>query len=503
MYEFKLNKILRLVENNKFIKAEQLFKKLLKNLIKLIKDYPNDMNIIFTYLDSLFKKRKFENIINIIDKKFFSSSDQNILRLKSVCFLEMEKPAQAVKELEKLIKNNFDPLNFNYMGIAYGKLKKYDLAKKYFLKSIDFQNNTNFIINYINFLRDSNQNKEAVSFIKQHDPEMSNYDLNIILIGILRDEKKHDEALKYCEKFNQINQEDINLLLIQAIIYSEIGKKKQCIETLEKIIQIQPFFGPAHRVMSLLNEKISRERLSDLEDHLAQAADNDLNSVHLGLAVSNYLENVNDFSNSFKYLKKYNSIYRSYLNFDFNSLEENFEKTKILYKSVLEKDLKIKEFKSTPIFILGMPRSSTSLIEQILSSHTQVEGLGELLYVEREINSFFDRYSDFVKQDFLLNELYYLKVDDLIKKKKYFTDKSPLNFLYIGLLSKIFPNAKIILCEKNRMDNLYSLYRNFFPMGVEFSYNLEELKKFSCFYDDVISFGEMRILLSIMLITKS
>ena len=168
--------------------------------------------------------------------------------------------------------------------------------------------------------------------------------------------------------------------------------------------------------MSLLNEKISRERLSDLEDHLAQAADNDLNSVHLGLAVSNYLENVNDFSNSFKYLKKYNSIYRSYLNFDFNSLEENFEKTKILYKSVLEKDLKIKEFKSTPIFILGMPRSSTSLIEQILSSHTQVEGLGELLYVEREINSFFDRYSDFVKQDFLLNELYYLKVDDLIKK---------------------------------------------------------------------------------------
>ena len=83
MYEFKLNKILRLVENNKFIKAEQLFKKLLKT-------YPNDMNIIFTYLDSLFKKRKFESIMNVIEKKFFSSSDQNILRLKSICFLEME-----------------------------------------------------------------------------------------------------------------------------------------------------------------------------------------------------------------------------------------------------------------------------------------------------------------------------------------------------------------------------------------------------------------------------
>ena len=89
--------------------------------------------------------------------------------------------------------------------------------------------------------------------------------------------------------------------------------------------------------MSLLNEKISRERLSDLEDHLAQAADNDLNSVHLGLAVSNYLENVNDFSNSFKYLKKYNSIYRSYLNFDFNSLEENFEKQKYFTKKCFGK----------------------------------------------------------------------------------------------------------------------------------------------------------------------
>ena len=88
MYEFKLNKILKLVENNKFIKAEKLFKKLLK-------DYPNDMNITFTYLDSLFKKRKFQSNINVIDKQSFSSSDQNILRLKSVCFLEMEKPAQA------------------------------------------------------------------------------------------------------------------------------------------------------------------------------------------------------------------------------------------------------------------------------------------------------------------------------------------------------------------------------------------------------------------------
>ena len=128
--------------------------------------------------------------------------------------------------------------------------------------------------------------------------------------------------------------------MIQAIIYSEIGKK-QCIETLEKIIQIQPFFGPAHRVMSLLNEKISRERLSDLEDHLAQAADNDLNSVHLGLAVSNYLENVNDFSNSFKYLKNTIQFIEAYLNFDFNSLEENFEKnkntfTKVFWKKILK-----------------------------------------------------------------------------------------------------------------------------------------------------------------------
>ena len=63
---------------------------------------------------------------------------------------------------------------------------------------------------------------------------MSNYDLNIILIGILRDEKRHDEALKYCEKFNQINQEDINLLLIQAIIYSEIGKKNNVSRLLKK-----------------------------------------------------------------------------------------------------------------------------------------------------------------------------------------------------------------------------------------------------------------------------
>ena len=72
----------------------------------------------------------------------------------------------------------------------------------------------------------------------------------------------------------------------------------------------------------------------------------------------------------------------------------------------------------------------------------------------------------------------------------FFTDKAPLNFLFIGIISIFFPNSKIILCEKNRMDNLNSIYRNFFPSGVDFSYDLNDLIFFNSFYNDVVSFWE-------------
>ena len=71
----------------------------------------------------------------------------------------------------------------------------------------------------------------------------------------------------------------------------------------------------------------------------------------------------------------------------------------------------------------------------------------------------------------------------------FFTDKAPLNF-YLWNNFNNFPKSKIILCEKNRMDNLNSIYRNFFPSGIDFSYDLDDLIFFNSFYNDVITYWE-------------
>ena len=137
------------------------------------------------------------------------------------------------------------------------------------------------------------------------------------------------------------------------------------------------------------------------------------------------------------------------------------------------------------VFILGLPRSGTSLAEQIISSHNQVYGAGELNYLE-----------NLIKKKFFLNDQLDLSLIskkrfkslayetgkeylDLIEnfktKKNIITDKAPQNFKWIGFISLIFPNIKIIHCSRNSKDNFLSLYKNFFPEGLEWTYNEENL----------------------------
>ena len=147
---------------------------------------------------------------------------------------------------------------------------------------------------------------------------------------------------------------------------------------------------------------------------------------------------------------------------------------------------------------MGLPRSGTSLAEQIISSHKLIYGAGEIDFLEKLIQK------NFLKNDTLISNLFdqekfsqlgqniqrdYLRLFENFKTdKKIFTDKAPLNFKWIGFINYIFPNAKIIHCKRDIKDNFLSLYKNFFPDGLEWTYNEDNLISFCKNYIDIIKF---------------
>ena len=136
-----------------------------------------------------------------------------------------------------------------------------------------------------------------------------------------------------------------------------------------------------------------------------------------------------------------------------------------------------------------MPRSGTSLAEQIIASHKNVYGGGEIYMLTK-------LFQDKVKKNDQLNkdELtkiqteYIYHVSSIDNSDKTFTDKAPLNFRWIGFIKILFPNSKIIHCTRNPKDNCLSLFKNIFEGGLNFSYDQKTLGTFYNLYSDLMIF---------------
>ena len=148
----------------------------------------------------------------------------------------------------------------------------------------------------------------------------------------------------------------------------------------------------------------------------------------------------------------------------------------------------------TPIFILGMPRSGTTLLEQVLSSHSNIHGAGELNYLPKIVDKFkfnnLQNFTDFIKT---ISSEYYEKLYQM-SNKKFIIDKLPMNFRWIGFIVKAFQEAKIIHIQRNPMAICWSNYRINFPdPGMDFSLSQKDTAKYYILYDDLIKFWSEKL----------
>jgi len=304
---------------------------------------------------------------------------------------------------------------------------------------------------------------------------------------------EHKEAIEIYEKVLKNYPNQARAQMSYGHTLKTVGRLDESIEAYKKCIRLSPEVGEAY--WSLANLKTFRFSDEDIENMrrqvTAEGGDADDQS-HLAFALGKALEDSGEYDESFKFYKRGNGIRRIEHHHDFRvNVLESVRQVRALPKAFFEQRKGWGCQAPDPIFIVGLPRAGSTLLEQILASHSQVEGTSELqdiIGISRKLGNR-NRENTSGKYPEILAELTANQIRELgdsylettrIQRSDtpFFIDKMPNNFRHIGLIHLILPNSKIIDARRHPMGGCFSGFKQLFAHGQTFTYGLEEIGKY-------------------------
>ena len=391
--------------------------------------------------------------------------------------ISLNKFPQALSKCESLIKKV--PNNsylFNLMGLILQQCNKLNSSIIYFQKSLSIQednfaamnNLANSYKNLFKFHEAENLYKKIIANDLKNVRALNNY------ANLKREINQYQESKELLLKALQIEPQNTNVLLNLAVCCQGLGEMNDSKNYLSEILKIEPNNTVAHKILStIINYNEDQNHLQEMkklihdEDFLYLNSDQ---KMEIFFALGKAYEDLKDFENSFLFLKKANLSKKNDQSINLENTKKMFDNMIKLFNSLNIKIPKSKDTKKN-IFICGMPRSGTTLIEQLVASHSLVEGAGEIHYLSHIIQKNLCTNLNFNKSK-IMDEIQnpqnqiFKKYNNLIKfhnfKSEIITDKAPQNFMWIGFIKIFFPNSKIIHCFRNPKDNCLSIFKNHF-----------------------------------------
>jgi len=392
-------------------------------------------------------KKKILNEIQIIYNNFQSKK-------------YLETISKSKKLLRKLPNNEF--LN-NMIGLSYLNMGNIEDAKNLYLRIsksspsiISYQNN------YANVLKAQNKLDEAEKILEKILDRKPDY-LSALnnLANLKKTIGKYEVAIKLFEKALKLEPKNSTILYNIALSYRSLRNFEKLKEYALKIIDIDPNFTLADRIISQIQDyrKDDINHYELMKKKLINNKINDDNKADLFFSLAKANEDMGNYEESFKLLKKANDLKKKQNTYNLNLDIQEFDQIKKIFLNIEKQSSEIKELDKRIIFICGMPRSGTTLVEQIVSAHSEVKALGETDQIQKIICNNFDINSLNIEDDTIYDKFkVFLNKND--EKYNIFTDKSLLNFKYIGFIKKFFPNSKIIVLKRDIENNLLSIYKN-------------------------------------------
>ncbi len=392
---------------------------------------------------------------------------------------------------------------YNLLGLAYQHTGNYLDSEKILLEGLKLDSENiplmnNLAMTYKNFLNYKKAEEIYAKIIKKNDKYINAY---VNLGNIKRDLNKFNEAIKLYNKALEIDDKNHVILYSLALTYQGLGEFEKTIQLANRALKIDPNFTQAdHLISQSLKYDINNDHYLEVKKKMNSHNFSNYQKIDLNFSLAKAEEDLGNIEDAYKYLKNGNSLRKKELNYNISKDTELFSNIKKIFtKFDFQRFNNSKE--DNIIFILGMPRSGTSLVEQIISSHSDVFGAGELPILSNIIKKRFIENDRLIikkiNQNFNeLSTIESLKIDYLeyIRyfnfNEKYITDKAPLNFRWIGFIKILFPNAKIIHCSRDPKNNCLSMFKNLFEGGLPFTYDENDIVQYYKLYEDLMKFWD-------------
>ena len=419
--------------------------------------------------------------------------------------MSVNKFTQAIINCHKLIKlyPNVSYL-YNLCGMAYqgnNQIKKsvesFNLALHYDLENIAAMNN---LANSFKALNHNDKAEEIYKKILKKDP--NNIKCLNNFANLMKKLRDFNSAKEHLLKAIEIENNNIDILFNLAECYQSLGQLDLAKEYAYKILNLQPNHTATNKFISYIinhnSDKSHLPKIIEIEksENFKNFSLNEKTDIYFSLAKA--FEDLKDYEKSFNYLAEANLLKNKEINYNLLSHEKLVKSIIKLFDNFDFNKNKKKAAEKQIIFICGMPRSGSTLVEQIIAAHTEVSGAGELSYVRDTIAKNFIEEFRFNKQKIIEEisaerNIVAKEYIELLKQHKFktniVTDKAPQNFLWLGFIKIFFPNSKIVHSYRNSKDNCLSIFKNYFPSNdMLWSFDQSNIANYYNLYSNLMNF---------------
>ena len=416
-----------------------------------------------------FKNKDFNFVINKTTFLLKKNPNNDFLwNIKGLSFRSISKPINALDCFKIAIKINAKNIDAkNNLGTLYQMANKLEEAENCFKECIKL--NPNFVsslINLGNLKIITNNFNEAILLYNRILKINENIEIIYLHLG---------QAYQNTKQFGKAE-----------IIFKKALKKFPLLTKIDKLLSMQINYSTNEEHLNLMLDKINKNELNIDQ------------KIDLSFSIAKAFEDKKNYSQSFNYYAKGNSLKRSKLNFNIKDQIKLFESIKSYFLNFQYTE-KFHDSKKRVIFVFGLPRSGTTLVENIISSHNQVSGVGEInfltkffrlnFYKENKIN--LGNANKFLNLNLQKEYFSYLKSFNL--KNDIITDKSLNIYFNLGFIKHFFPGCKFIHCHRNAKDNCLSIYKNLFNDNMGWKYDEKEIVNYYNLYQDIMNFWNEKI----------
>jgi tetratricopeptide (TPR) repeat protein len=302
---------------------------------------------------------------------------------------------------------------------------------------------------------------------------------------------RQEQALEAYERAARLKPEEVGLRMSVGHVQKTLGRRSDSEASYKAALQMDP--GRAEAWWSLADLKnyfFSDAEVASMQRLLASDARERTNEAQLNFALGKAFEQRRLYTQSFACYARGNALRRRDAPFDIEGFQRRSARVRAFFDAAFFAARPGSgDASAAPIFIVGLPRSGSTLLEQILASHSRVEGTMELPNILNIVSQFDDMaagrdaYPESVAaaaaaQLCALGKRYLEETASLRSGRAHFTDKLPNNFSHVGLIHAILPNATVIDARRHPMDACFSTFRQHFAEGQTFSYDLEDLGRY-------------------------